>query len=143
MPDDENDPEGVNLGQERYNSAWEGIIRPGPGNPGLARPEQFSEGGPAGILRNPAWGRPARHRPAGEIPARPDAPDPAQPGAVEEAQPGWRSRPSWEKERWALDGGRRPKAGRRCKAQLGQLARPSRDAEASPAGDGRSPGPAG
>jgi hypothetical protein len=29
MPDDENDPEGVNLGQERDNSAWEGIIRPG------------------------------------------------------------------------------------------------------------------
>jgi hypothetical protein len=29
VPDDENDPEGVNLGQERDNSAWEGIIWPG------------------------------------------------------------------------------------------------------------------
>jgi hypothetical protein len=39
IPDDENDLEGVNLGQERDNLAWEGIIRPRPGNPALAQPE--------------------------------------------------------------------------------------------------------
>jgi hypothetical protein len=50
MPDDENDLEGVNLGHERDNSAWEGIIRPGPGNPSLSQPEQCAEGSPAGIL---------------------------------------------------------------------------------------------
>jgi hypothetical protein len=49
MPDEEYVPEGVNLGQERYNSAWEGIIWPRPGNPGLAQPEQCLEGGPAGL----------------------------------------------------------------------------------------------
>jgi hypothetical protein len=54
MPNDENDPEAVNLGQEKDNSAWEGVIWPGPGNPGLARPEQCAEGSPAGILRIPA-----------------------------------------------------------------------------------------
>jgi hypothetical protein len=65
MLNDENDLEGVNLGQERDNSAWEGVIRPGPGNPGLAQPEQCQNSGPREI-----------------IPARPDPPDPAQPGVV-------------------------------------------------------------
>jgi hypothetical protein len=77
MSDEEYVPNKVNLGPQGDNSAWEGIIRPGPGNPSLARPEQCSDGGPAGInesglRRKLGLGqcRPGeRPRPAGGIPA--------------------------------------------------------------------------
>jgi hypothetical protein len=49
MPDEEYVSDKVNLGQERDNLAWEEVIRPGPGNLGLAHPEQCTDGSPAGI----------------------------------------------------------------------------------------------
>jgi hypothetical protein len=124
MPNDENDPEGVNLGQKRNNSAWEGVIRPGLGNPGLARPEQC----PKGSL--------------GEtIPARSDPPDLAQPGAEERSacRQKW---PSGAEELWpSREKGRRPNpAGlRRSWASRGRPAQPGNRA-GSPAGE-RSWGP--
>jgi hypothetical protein len=67
MPDEYYVPEEVNLGPGGAKSAKIQVIRPGPGNPGLARPEQCAEGSPAGILRIPAWGRLAGRRPRGVI----------------------------------------------------------------------------
>jgi hypothetical protein len=59
-------PGGANPGPERVNPAWEEIIRPGPGNPGLAWPEQCADAGPRKAIL-----------------ARSDPPDLAQPGVVE------------------------------------------------------------
>jgi hypothetical protein len=45
MPDEYYVLEEINLSPGGAKSAWRVIIRPRPGNPGLARPEQCPEGG--------------------------------------------------------------------------------------------------
>jgi translation initiation factor IF-2 len=55
---------GICPGGSKYRP-WRVIIRPGPGNPGLARPEQCIYGGPAGILHSGPAGIKQR-RPGGE-----------------------------------------------------------------------------
>jgi hypothetical protein len=98
MSDEENDPEGANLVQERNNSAWEAIIRPG-----LAG--TVPRGSPADIgvparLGMPAWANSGlgsdpsllKWRPGGDAACRfwPGRAGPAGEGRAAPAQPGRR-----------------------------------------------------
>jgi hypothetical protein len=115
-----------NMSQGRQISAHKRLIRPGggksglgQGNPGLARPEQCSDGGPKR-----------------EIPTRPDPPDPAQPGAGGK-RPGdesWPGQILLIRPSRALGRGR--PAGTRSEgaaAQPGRASQPSRSDSGGPA----------
>jgi hypothetical protein len=100
MPNDENDPEGVNPGPEMTNSATNSAAPAWPGRDiALRQPSRdISESRPgprSSGLERPFWVMSIR--PRGEIPARLDPPDPAQPGKAQgAARPGRRraERPS-------------------------------------------------
>jgi hypothetical protein len=157
MPDEESMPEVANLGLVEEYLGLGGIIRPGPGNPGLARPELQVEGGSAGIGnpaqpgsayaglgRNPGQAGSSRSGPAGARWRQPT-------GALEEgpsrggdmpAQPGAACGPAGEGDLGPEEGRHLGPTGEGSSwPSRGEMRRPARDEVKRPSRGRRKAGP--